>query len=92
MIRLLSWQDGRAVITETPMICSRRQARLALGEAACAVMDAAVDDLALPWAMRDAIKSATVWDRAAPEIDELAWILDLVPAEIDALFAKAMAI
>lgn len=92
MIRSLSWANGRAVITEAPLVCTKRQARLALGEAACAILDAAADDPALPWAMRDAIKSATVWERTSPEIDELAWLLDLTPAEIDALFAKAMAI
>jgi hypothetical protein len=92
MIRDLVWRGGRAVIVETPMVCTRRQGRLALGEAACAIIDAAADDPALPWAMRDAIKSATVWERTSPEIDELAWLLNLTPAEIDALFAKAMAI
>ena len=71
------------------MIVSRRQARLALGEARCAALDAAADNPALPWPMHDAIKSAHEWHRNAPEIDELAWLLDLTPPEIDDLFRLA---
>lgn len=92
MLRSISWKNGKPVMTETPLSCSRRQARLALGEAACAVIDAAADNTELPWAMRDAIKSATVWDRTSPEIDELAWLLGLSPGEIDSLFIKAMSL
>ena len=92
MIRSISWRGGLAVITETPMICTRRQARLALGESACTALDAASENPDIPWAMRDAIKSATEWHRDAPEIDELAWLLGLDGPQIDVLFARAMAI
>ena len=80
-----------AVLTaeRSAMIVSRRQARIALGEAMCNALDAASDNPELPWVMRDAIKSAGEWHRNAPEIDELAWLLDLTPPEIDDLFRLA---
>ncbi len=82
-------QAGILAAERLGMIVSRRQARLALGEAGCASLDAAADNPALPWPMRDAIKSAHEWHRNAPEIDELAWLLDLTPPEIDDLFRLA---
>ena len=84
---IISAKYGAIKQTITPV--SRRQARLALGEARCAILDAAADNVALPWAMREAIKSATEWHRNAPEIDELAWLLGLSAAEIDDLFRLA---
>ena len=92
-MRELVFVNGHAVVRDIPIgPVTRRQGRLALGEAACAIIDAAAENPALPWAMRDAIKSATVWDRTSPEIDELAWLLGLDGPQIDALFIKAMAI
>lgn len=88
-MREVVWESGQRVIRTVELIVTRRQARLALGEARCAVLDAAADNPALPWAMRDAIKSAHEWHRSAPEIDELAWLLDLTPPEIDGLFRVA---
>lgn len=74
----------------THMVVSRRQARLALGEERSALLDAASDDIALPWPMRDAIKSSHEWHRTAPEVDELAWLLGLSSDDIDQLFTAAM--
>ena len=73
------------------MIASRRQIRLALGEAGCDAMDAAANDLAYPWAIREQMKSAHEWHRTAQEIDEFGWIMGLSADEIDALFLQAMA-
>lgn len=87
--------DDPAVILarqRAAMQCTRRQARLALGEASCAIIDAAAEKTDLPWAMRDAIKSTSEWYRTAPEIDELAWLLGLSPEDVDALFITAMAL
>jgi hypothetical protein len=74
------------------MKASRRQVRLALGEAGCAAMDAAANDQELPWAMREQIRSSHEWHRSAPEIDEFAWLLGLDADAVDALFAKAMSL
>lgn len=73
------------------MIASRRQIRLALGEAGCEAMDAAANDVAYPWAIREQMKSAHEWHRTAQEIDEFGWIMGLSADEIDALFVQAMA-
>jgi len=73
------------------MVASRRQIRLALGEAGCAAMDAATNDLTYPWAIREQIKSAHEWHRTAQEIDEFGWIMGLSDDAIDALFVQAMA-
>jgi hypothetical protein len=72
------------------MITSRRQVRLALGEAGCNAMDDAANDPALPWAMREQMKSAHEWHRTAPEIDEFAWLMGMTPDDVDAMFAVAM--
>jgi hypothetical protein len=80
-------QEARA-----SMIASRRQVRLALGEAGCAAMDAAANDQELPWAMREQIRSSHEWHRSAPEIDEFAWLLGLDANAVDTLFAKAMSL
>lgn len=74
------------------MVATRRQVRLALGEAGCAAMDAAADDPDLPWAMREQIKSSHEWHRSAPEIDEFGWVMGLDANDIDALFQSAMSL
>jgi hypothetical protein len=74
------------------MVASRRQIRLALGEDACDAMDAVADDPSYLWAMRDQIKSAHEWHRAAAEIDEFAWIMGMTPDQVDDLFRRAMAL
>lgn len=84
--------ETRLASLRATMTATRLQARLALGPDACAILDAAAVDPLIPWAMREAIKSATVWHRTEPEIDELAWLLDLSPDEIDNLFTRAMAL
>jgi hypothetical protein len=72
------------------MVATRRQIRLALGEAGCNAMDDAANDPALPWSMREQMKSAHEWHRSAPEIDEFAWLMGMTPDDVDALFAVAM--
>lgn len=80
------------------MVVSRRQARLALGEVRCALLDAASMNTDLhpdgrpvvPWPMREAIRSSTEWRRDAQEIDELAYLLGLSSHEIDDLFRLAL--
>lgn len=88
--------DGSAAsilaATRSTQSVTRLQARLALGQDACAILDAAAINPEIPWSMREAIKSATVWHRTEPEIDELAWLLNLTPDAIDNLFARAMAL
>lgn len=89
-MRRITWGNGKRMVEDIPFVpVSRRQARLALGESRCAALDAAADNPALPWPMRDAIKSAHEWHRNAPEIDELAWLLGLTATDIDELFRIA---
>jgi hypothetical protein len=49
-----------------------------------------MSDTEIPWAMREALRSAHEWHRDAPEIDELAWLLGLDGPAIDDLFRLAM--
>ena len=92
-MRVVTWENGQAVVRDIPLgPITRRQGRAVLGEDACNIIDALKQDPYLPWAMRDAIDSATVWHRDSPEIDELAWLLGLDGPQIDALFVAAMAI
>lgn len=89
-MREIIWQGRERVIRDVPLpSVTRRQARLVLGETACAAIDALAADPEIPWAMRESIQSATVWYRTAPEIDELAWVLGLEAEQIDALFRAA---
>lgn len=72
------------------MVCTRLQARLALGPELCAQIDAMANDDNVDWATRQMIQFATVWERTMPEIDQLGAALRLSAEEIDALFSKAM--
>ena len=74
------------------MQCTRRQARIVLGPDTCAAIDALADDPETPWAMRQTLLYAQVWERAAPEIDEIGWALGYDAEQIDALFRAASAI
>jgi hypothetical protein len=72
--------------------CSPLQGKLALGEAQWAQVESVLADPATPWAMRQAIGSATVWMRKSQHIDTLAWTLGLTESEVDDLFRLAMTI
>jgi hypothetical protein len=72
------------------MQCTRLQGRLALGPERCAIIDAVAADPSTPWAMAEAIRSAVTWSRDDQQIDELAWLLGLSPAQVDDLFALAI--
>lgn len=72
------------------MVCSPLQGRLVLGPDVCAAVDALADDPTTPWAMRETIKRAIVWERTSQSMDELAYLLGYTPEEMDALFRIAM--
>ena len=72
------------------MICSRLQARLALGAVTCAALDAMADDAETPWALAQTLKYAQTWHRLHETMDEIGWALDYTAEEIDALFRVAM--
>ena len=74
------------------MKCTVRQARIVLGEDVCAALDAMANDAEYPWAFRQTLKYATVWERTLPEIDEIGWALGYTPEEIDDLFRRAMTV
>ena len=71
------------------MQCTRRQARIVLGQDTCAALDALADDPETPWAMRQTLLYAQTWERTAPEIDEIGWALGYDAEQIDALFRAA---
>jgi len=87
----LSWDGGRKTVTELPPVqmVTRRQARMALGEQVCNMLDAYAADHANPWALRVAITETVEWHRNAREIDEIGHALGFTHAEIDALFEQA---
>lgn len=89
MIRELTWQGSRKIITEMPAPpVSRFQARMALrqaglfdaAEAACV---AAGGDALLAW------NEALEWRRDSPMVAYLAGNLGLSSAEVDSLFMTA---
>lgn len=96
MSRRIEFIDGQRVIIETPieddrraMTCTRLQARLALGEATCAVLDDMQDDPQTPWALRQTLKYAQTWQRTHPDIEAIGTALGYGPDDIDALFGAA---
>ena len=72
------------------MVCTVRQARIVLGETVCNQLDAMSNDPEVPWALRQTLKHATVWERTLPEIDEIGWALGYTNEQIDDLFRQAM--
>lgn len=94
------WRDGAWVhVPSDPaealaaeraaMQCSPLQGRLALGEAAWSRVEAMLTDPETPWAMRQVISTASVWQRLSPMIDELSWLLGYDDKQVDALFRAA---
>lgn len=74
------------------MFCSQLQGRLALGETAWSRVEAMLTDPEIPWAMRQVISTASVWQRLSPMIDELSWLLGYDDQQVDALFRAAASI
>lgn len=74
------------------MRCSPLQGRLALGEAEWSRVEAMLADPETPWAMRQVIASASVWQRLSPMIDELSWLMGYDDEQVDGLFRAAMQI
>lgn len=74
------------------MQCSPLQGRLALGEAEWSRVEALLADPETPWAMRQVISSALVWQRLSPMVDELAWLMGYDATQVDDLFRAAMEI
>jgi hypothetical protein len=70
--------------------CSPMQGKLALGENEWAKVEAMVADPDMPFAMRIAITSATRWNRNSQMMDELAWLMNYTPEQVDDLFRAAM--
>lgn len=71
------------------MVVSRLQGRLALGQDTCVTLDAIAADPLTPWPMREAILTATRWERTSQTIDELGYLLGYTPEQMDALFDQA---
>ena len=72
------------------MVCSRLQARVAVGPDTCAALDAMAADLQTPWALRQTLLYAQEWQRNHRSMDELGWALGYDPAQIDDMFRLAM--
>lgn len=72
------------------MVCSRLQARLAIGPDTCAALDEMADDLKTPWALRQTLLYAPEWRRNHQSMDELGWALGYDHARIDDMFRLAM--
>lgn len=72
------------------MVCSRLQARIAIGPDTCAALDAMAADLQTPWALRQTLLYAQEWQRNHQSMDELGWALGYDPAQIDDMFRLAM--
>ena len=72
------------------MVCSRLQARVAIGPDTCAAIDAMAADLQTPWALRQTLLYAQEWRRNHQSMDELGWALGYDPAQIDDMFRLAM--
>lgn len=72
------------------MVCTVRQARIILGEEVCNQLDAMSNDPEVPWALRQTLKYATIWERNLPEIDEIGWALGYTNEQIDDMFRQAM--
>lgn len=72
--------------------CTPLQGQLALGETRWLRVEAILADPATPWAMRQTIRTASVWKRNSQDIDALAWMLGLTEGEVDDLFRLAVTI
>ncbi|RHZ90914.1 hypothetical protein D1122_21865 [Cereibacter sphaeroides] len=72
-----------------PAEVSVLQAMIVVGEEKWAHAMKVAEDAAYPWAMRAAIRGATVLVRGSETMDTLAFLLGLSPEETDRLFIEA---
>ncbi len=87
--RLIKARDIRAQRDLIPAEISLLQAMIVLGEEKWARAMAIAEDAAYPWAMRAALRGATVLVRGSETMDTLAFLLGLSPEETDRLFLEA---
>ncbi|AXQ94559.1 hypothetical protein LV780_12495 [Cereibacter azotoformans] len=72
-----------------PAEISLLQVMIVVGEEKWARAMAIAEDAAYPWAMRAALRGATVLVRGSETMDTLAFLLGLSPEETDRLFIEA---
>ncbi|RHZ90988.1 hypothetical protein D1114_21405 [Cereibacter sphaeroides] len=87
--RLMKAADIKAQRDLIPAEISLLQAMIVIGEEKWAEAMAIAEDAAYPWAMRAAIRGATVLVRGSETMDTLAFLLGLSPEETDRLFVDA---
>ena len=87
--RLVKARDIRAQHDLVPAEISLLQAMIVIGEEKWAEAMAIAEDASYPWAMRAAIRGATILVRDSETMDTLAFLLGLSPEETDRLFLEA---
>ncbi|WP_235841838.1 hypothetical protein [Cereibacter johrii] len=90
--RLVKARDIRAQAearARGPAEISMLQAMIVIGEEKWAEAMAIAEDAAYPWAMRAAIRGATVLVRGSETMDTLAFLLGFSSEETDRLFVDA---
>ncbi|ABA77776.1 hypothetical protein GQF56_23370 [Rhodobacter sphaeroides] len=90
--RLVKARDIRAQAearARGPAEISVLQAMIVVGEEKWGQAMAIAEDAAYPWAMRAALRGATVLVRDSETTDTLAFLLGLSPEETDRLFIEA---
>ncbi|MEL5878918.1 hypothetical protein [Cereibacter sphaeroides] len=87
--RLIKARDIKAQRDLIPAEISLLQAMIVIGEVKWAEAMAIAEDAAYPWAMRAALRGATVLVRNSETMDTLAFLLGFSPEETDRLFLDA---
>ncbi|MCE8421793.1 hypothetical protein LZ190_24615, partial [Rhodovulum sulfidophilum] len=87
--RLVKARDIKAQRDLIPAEISLLQAMIVIGEEKWGQAMAIAEDPAYPWAMRAALRGATVLVRGSETMDTLAFLLGLSPEETDRLFIEA---
>ncbi|MFQ6755531.1 hypothetical protein V6Z72_14390 [Cereibacter sphaeroides] len=90
--RLVKARDIRAQAearARGPAAVSVLQAMIVIGEEKWARAMAIAEDASYPWAMRAAIRGATMLVRDSETMDTLAFLLGFSPEETDRLFVEA---
>lgn len=75
-----------AVSVPVPQSISKLQAKLTVGAAVVAQIDAFMNDISAPWAMRTAWADASELHRNSQMVQELAWVLGWNETQLDTLF------
>jgi hypothetical protein len=73
------------------MVCTRRQGKLAVGQALWAQTEALLEGMGadVPWGLRVAIYDTQEWRRTDPDMQALIWALNLTDEQADDLFRLA---